>query len=83
MKIKSLAANRTELHLPDVGYTVNRVILFSYETPVAYAETNETGRHYYKTDCRWSKTTTRHIKSWLPEGQAVEQPQTFFDDLAK
>ena len=26
-------------------------------------------------------TTTRHINKWLDGAKAIEQPQTYFDDL--
>jgi len=58
-------------------------LLFSYKTPVAFYEMN-TG-NYYKTEYKWSKTTTRHINQWLNERQATdratEKPQRFFDEL--
>ena len=61
-------------------------ILFSYKTPVAVLVREETAEgmawHQYKTDCRWSATTTRHISKWNPLGGAYGlKPQTFFDNL--
>lgn len=82
MQVKPLGTNKTEIRLPDIGYTVDRRVLFSYETPVAYAETGPEGRKYFVTDRYYSRTTTRHIKSWLPIDSAMEEPQDFFDALA-
>lgn len=83
MELKVIGSNKTEVRLPDNGYTVNRVILFSYSTPVAYAETDETGRHYYRTEEYYSRTTSKHINGWLPKESAEEKSQNFFDELVK
>jgi len=64
MKLSPLASNMTEI---EIG---NKTILFSYKTPVAYRELTPEGMTYYKTACRWSATTTRHINKWLPKPQA-------------
>jgi len=59
-------------------------VLFSYETPVA-CHIEET-MQFYRTEHKWSATTTRHINKWLREqgqpGKVVEMPQSFFDTLA-
>ena len=79
MKLKPIASNMTELTLPS-GYTV----LFSYETPVACIDHD--GR-CYRTDKRWSATTSRHVNKWLSAplraGASVGiLPQSYFDGLA-
>lgn len=58
MKLKQLASNMTELTLNN-----GTVVLFSYETPVAYYEskTNTVTR----TSKNWSRTTTKHIRKWI------------------
>jgi len=56
MKLKPIASNMTEV---EVG---NKVILFSYQTPVAY---HDLGVGYAKTNKHWSATTSRHINKWL------------------
>lgn len=58
MKIKQLGSNQTLL-------TTNHgwLILYSYETPVAGY--NSILQTYFKTDKKWSRTTTKHINSWL------------------
>jgi len=57
MKIKSLGANVTELHLNN-----GTIVLFSYEVPVA---AQVTGRGFLRTEKMFSPTTTRHINKWL------------------
>lgn len=73
LSIKPIGANQTEL-------TANGMqVLFSYKTPVA-CWINE---QYYKTDKKWSKTTTKHINKWR-QGQcldAIKMSQEFFDNL--
>lgn len=72
MKLKSLQANMTELTLND-----GTQVLFSYETPVASWKDGQ----FYKTDKKWSNTTTRHINKWTD--CAILKPQSYFDDLIK
>lgn len=77
MKLKPIAANQTELELPS-GVTV----FFSYKTPVAC---HVPGEGYFKTDCRWSRTTSKHVGQFLARNGAhscAERPQSFFDSLA-
>ena len=71
MKLKPIASNMTQLTTPTA------TILFSYETPVA-CHANGT---YYRTEHKWSQTTTRHINKWLDGIVAETKPQQFFDDL--
>ncbi|MEN9917069.1 MAG: Prochlorococcus phage [Pseudomonadota bacterium] len=52
-------------------------VLFSYKTPVAC----EIGLQYYKTNKKFSKTTTKHINTWLDGVKAEEKNQEFFDGL--
>ena len=63
----------------------NKVVLFSYKTPVAYSEVTELGRGYYKTNKKWSATTSRHINQWLPKPQeefgVEEVEQDVLDNL--
>lgn len=78
MKLNNVAANQTEVEFPN-GVTV----FFSYKTPVAC---HIPGEGYFKTDCRWSVTTSRHISKFLARnggsGKVTERPQSFFDDLS-
>ena len=74
MQLRPIASNMTQLDLPN-GYQV----LFSYQTPVACLSDNG----YYRTATKWSGTTPRHINKWLDGVLAKEQPQSFFDELAR
>ena len=57
MKLNNFASNQTQINLND-----GTVILFSYKTPVAaYVP----GQGYIQTSKKWSKTTSKHISSWL------------------
>lgn len=74
MQLRPIASNMTQVDLNN-GYQV----LFSYQTPVACLSDNG----YYRTATKWSTTTTRHINKWLDGVLAKEQPQQFFDELAR
>ena len=81
MKLKPLGSNQTELRLAD-GTTV----LFSYQTPVACAtfQGDNMDFVYYKTDMKWSRTTSKHINRWLDGVDEVSiKPQEFFNELVK
>jgi len=67
MKLRQIAANQTELTLPN-----GAVVLFSYETPVA-AQLASGG--FVRTEQKWSVTTSRHINKWLQGIDAQEVPQ--------
>ena len=56
MKVKNYGSNQTIIE--DKGCEV----LYSYETPVALITT---GNRAYKTDHKWSVTTSKHINQWL------------------
>ena len=75
MQIKNLGKNQTIVtsKLAD-GSRVE--VLFSYATPVAVRGPTRD----YKTEQKWSVTTSRHINKFLPENQSRVQivPQ---DDL--
>lgn len=74
--MKSLGANQTQI-------TVGLVdILVSYQTPVAmYDHGSNTA---YKTERKWSKTTSKHINAWFDLNKDVKEvPQSFFDDLLR
>jgi hypothetical protein len=80
MNLNPIKANMTELELNGIK------VLFSYRTPVAalIKEDRPEGAswHQYKTDKRWSNTTTRHISAWNPLGGAYGiRPQEYFDSL--
>lgn len=75
MKLNSIGSNMTEVTLAD-----GTAVLFSYKTPVAACMGDGSG--FYRTECRWSVTTSRHINKWLGDAKAQEKPQAFFDALA-
>jgi len=69
MKLKPIANNQTELHIN------GNIFFFSYETPVAA----RIGGKYFKTDEKFSVTTSRHINKWGENVKCAPQPQSFFD----
>ena len=73
MNIKPLGSNQTELEIKGAR------VLFSYSTPVACESVGKR----YKTDKKWSQTTSRHINAWLSGAEAEEVPQEFFENLLK
>ena len=73
MELTPIKANCTELK------TGNYLVLFSYQTPVAYRDLR-TGK-YYRTVKKWSRTTSRHISQWLNGQQAEEVGQDNLDQL--
>ena len=77
MKIKSIAANQTEITLAN-----GTIVFVSYETPVAAFIP---GRGIVKTSTKWSKTTSKHISQFIqrinPASTVSEEPQSFFNNL--
>lgn len=72
MRIKPIASNMTELLLND-----GTQVLFSYQTPVASWSNGQ----FYKTDKKWSVTTSKHINKW--SHCAISKPQEYFDNLVQ
>ena len=72
MELKHLSGNKNQITLSD-----GTQVLFSYATPVACWREGQ----FYKTNKNWSKTTSRHINSWVH--CAIEKPQEFFDNLVR
>lgn len=82
MELKPIKPNMTELYLD------NYVVLFSYETPVAYRE-RKTG-DIYKTSVKYSNTTARHVNKWVQDNllkcghlPILECSQDVLDNLIK
>lgn len=71
MKLKQLGSNQTQID------TATASVLVSYQTPVV-ARVN--GVHY-RTEAKWSTTTSRHINQWLAGSTAETKPQAWFDAL--
>jgi hypothetical protein len=57
MKVKSIGTNQTEVEIN--GW----LVLVSYETPVAAMRIED--RWVLKCEEKFSKTTTKHIDSWI------------------
>ena len=74
MKLNHIASNKNEITLAD-----GTQVLFSYATPVACYDKHT--YDYYRTDKKWSVTTSRHINKWLDGVHASEKPQAYFDNL--
>jgi hypothetical protein len=78
MKLIKVSANQTEIELAD-GTTV----FFSYKTPVA---AHIPGLGYFKSEKRWSVTTSKHIGQFIARnggsGAVTTKPQAWFDTLA-
>ena len=77
MKLNNLGANQTEIEMD------GKTVLFSYKTPVAAWIGNGTELGYFRTNKKWSVTTSRHINKWLGDIRATEKEQEFFDNLVK
>lgn len=54
-------------------------VLVSYETPVAAFVPSLGG--YYRTDTKYSVTTSKHINQWLDGVKAEPKPPAFFAAL--
>ena len=72
MKLRTLGSNMNEVSIGE------NTVLFSYSTPVAACIR---GEGWFRTEKRWSVTTSRHINKWLGGVTATERPQSFFDAL--
>lgn len=72
MKIKILGPNQTLLR-----WDHQNEVFFSYETPVA-ARLNGT---LFRTNHKWSTTTSKHINRYLAGAKAEERPQEWFDSI--
>jgi hypothetical protein len=72
MRLKPIAKNQTEITKMD-----GTLIFFSYDTPVACCIENQ----FYRTDKKWSVTTTRHINAWLDGRPAETVSQQWIDSM--
>lgn len=75
MKLNCIAVNQTE-----VTTNNGNVVFFSYSTPVAARVDGK----LYRTEKRWSVTTSKHIGKWLGSqggGVVEDKPQEWFDSL--
>ena len=76
MYIKRISPNETEVHFNKrlVDKTKRATFFFSYDTPVA-AKVNST---YYKTEEKFSQTTSNSLAKWLEGVEYDVQPQSLF-----
>lgn len=79
MTLNPIKANMTEVTVNVQGDKAQ--VLFSYKTPVAMRLLTSSGMEYPVTDQYWSRTTSKHINSWMPKEDRIEHPQEFFDTL--
>lgn len=83
MKLKSIAANQTEVTVND-----KCIVFFSYETPCAFIDYRNRGYKSGKTNQFYSQTTTKHITAFfkrhgfLPE-KIMQVKQSDIDNLLK
>jgi len=73
LKLDKIGNNQTQITLPN-----GNIVLFSYNTPVAYYEYATC--KYFKTDKKWSVTTSKHINKWLTGFTATEVDQDLLDN---
>lgn len=79
MYIKRISANETEVVVNEklVDREKRATFFFSYDTPVAA----KVGTKYYKTEEKFSNTTSRHLNRWLEGVQVTVKSQTWFEKL--
>ena len=73
VKLIPIRANMTEVE------TERYLVLFSYQTPVAYLD-KETGKLFH-TRTKYSKTTSKHINQWLDLEFSEPVNQEVIDNL--
>ena len=73
MKVKPLGANQTLVTFPNEDE-----VFYSYETPVAGFSIKE---GYWKHQTKFSRTTTKHINSWLNGKDAILKSSDEIDEL--
>lgn len=84
MRLNPLGSNQNEVVLDEIK------VLFSYQTPVAYIKEETWGnqKKVFKTEKKWSVTTSKHINQWLKDNgyNPAEVPtvsQNVLDGLVK
>jgi hypothetical protein len=78
MKLNQIGANQTTVTIGK-----EKVIFYSYNTPVACFIGDGSTVGYFRTSKKWSVTTSKHINKWLDGIRAEEKEQEFFDNLVK
>jgi hypothetical protein len=76
MRVNNIGNNETEVIFNEalIDRTKEAIFFFSYGTPVAA----KVGHKYYKTEEKFSTTTSRHMNKWLEGVQCEVQPQSWF-----
>ena len=74
MKVQNIGSNKSEA-ITSSGC----VVLVSYATPVACLENGK----FYRTEEKFSVTTSKHINQWLNGVVAENKPQSYFYNLLK
>ncbi|NCC71480.1 hypothetical protein EOM09_07950 [bacterium] len=73
MKLNTIAKDMTEIIFSD-----NSKLFYSYNTPVVFISAENKA---YKTNKRYSSTTTRHISKYLEGKMAELKEQNFFNSI--
>jgi len=71
-RINVIGSNQTEIKQSN-----GTIIFYSYNTPVVALFDGK----WYKTNKKWSNTTSKHINKYLDGINALETDQSFFDNL--
>ena len=79
MKLISISNNETV-----ASFSNGTEILFSYNTPVAGRRLVDGALQIFKTNKKWSRTTSKHISKYLKKfnAEAVELPQNEISTIA-
>jgi len=67
-----------------VSFASGTEILYSYDTPVAGRRIVDGALQVFKTDKKWSVTTSKHINKYLKtfNAEAIELPQNEISTIA-
>jgi len=67
-----------------VSFASGTEVLYSYDTPVAGRRIVDGALQVFKTDKKWSVTTSKHINKYLKtfNAEAVELPQNEISTIA-
>lgn len=71
MKLKTIGSNMNEVEVN------GKSVLFSYETPVAGYDDEGA----FRTDEKFSMTTSKHINKYLGKGVGRTVPQSYIEGL--
>ena len=71
MKLKNIGSNMNEVEVN------GKSVLFSYETPVAGYDDEGA----FRTDEKFSMTTSKHINKYLGKGVGRTVPQSYIEGL--